>query len=92
MPTLIERFKTNPMWSAYLLIGVSILFVIGGLVWLASQPAPLPEEPPVPEEPALDASTYDRGSEQWCDAMLEIDGMTWSEDDTRDFSQHCLYD
>jgi hypothetical protein len=88
------------MKSVYTLIIASLLTIVAGLWWLSTQPLPEPEPEPavvLPAEPDPEVmlpvnAGPERGSPEWCDAMLDLPGGEWTDRDTRTFAEHCLLD
>jgi hypothetical protein len=49
-------------------------------------PAPVPDD-----ERGMPDVQPERGTEAWCDMMMYKSSETWTEDDTRTFADHCIY-
>ncbi|WP_087505446.1 DUF3012 domain-containing protein [Neiella marina] len=39
----------------------------------------------------LQACCNDVGSPQWCEKQAKIDKTLWSESDSQDYAQHCIF-
>lgn len=93
------------MKYVYALIVASLLMIAFGLYLISQQPAPEPEpvaQPPrdlgvvpapVPEEESnseVPEIAPERGSEAWCDFMLQKANELWSEEDTKTFADKCI--
>ncbi|MGD8176700.1 DUF3012 domain-containing protein [Marinimicrobium sp. ARAG 43.8] len=90
------------MKTIYALMVISVLMIALGVFLIMSQPS----EPPQPKRdigliPALPESANEipkleeraePGSEAWCEQMMNVPNNDWTEDDSRTFAKHCIYD
>lgn len=89
---------------AWISIAIGVLTLLAGVYILSRTPAPdKSEQPPfvvVPqldgdaalEDPSIPLAPVERGSEDWCDKMLQTPDAEWSDGDARLFADNCLYE
>lgn len=94
------------MKYVYALIVASLLMIAFGVYLISQQSTPEPEpatQPPrdlgvipapVPKEQSnseVPEVTPERGTEDWCDFMLQKANDLWSEEDTKTFADKCIF-
>lgn len=91
------------MKAIFALMGASILMIVVGVVLILNQPEPEPAEPardigmiPAPSErdseiPQIKVDA-ERGSEAWCEQMMNVPNADWSREDSQTFADQCIYD